>query len=435
VQVAFVGRRGDAWLVLGESSEASSSLGERIASGPTFALAADALTQAPASRWVHQGRVNTLVPLPGGVHALLVLEGDWMLSASELQDSAAALVALPPRTPATRDVGEPLARALATAVDATEACERLLRHAVAAVPCRYASVALPAADGSLTVAAAHGYPASLTSHVRIEPDFGLIGAVYHRGRSLLVRDVEKVRSSERSRARFLTRSCVVIPVSSGTDVLGVLCLADRAGEEPFSPTDVARLDALAAPAALALARLRAARQLEHLAQAAIVDSASGLFNRLYFQNRLQEELQRATRQATTLSLQMIDVDAFKAVNDSYGHLTGDSIIKDVADILRRSVRVFDVCARYGGDEFAVVMPGSGLQSATAVAERIRRRIAERQPPLSLEPSITVSIGVAELQPGEQARDLIDRADRALYEAKKAGKNRVVATPPPSPAAL
>ena len=93
------------------------------------------------------------------------------------------------------------------------------------------------------------------------------------------------------------------------------------------------------------------------------------------------------------------------------------------------VRVFDVCARYGGDEFAVVMPGSHLESAAAVADRIRLRIADRQPPVPHEPGVTVSIGVAELQEGEHARDVLDRADRALYEAKKAGKNRVVATPP------
>ncbi len=195
-------------------------------------------------------------------------------------------------------------------------------------------------------------------------------------------------------------------------------LADRDGDVPFAAADVARLGALIAPAALALARLRTERHAESLAQAAIVDPASGLFNRLYFQSRLQEELQRATRQGTPLSLQIIDVDSFKTVNDRYGHLAGDAIIKDVADILRRSVRVFDVCARYGGDEFAVVMPGSRLESAVAVAERIRLRIADRQPAVPHEPDVTVSIGVAELQAGDHARDVIDRADRALYESEE-----------------
>jgi diguanylate cyclase (GGDEF)-like protein len=133
-------------------------------------------------------------------------------------------------------------------------------------------------------------------------------------------------------------------------------------------------------------------------------------------------------------LQLIDVDSFKSVNDRYGHPTGDAVIRGVADILRRSVRVFDVCARYGGDEFGVVMPGSRLDSAAAIAERIRVRIAERQPPLPQDPTITVSIGVAEFLPGDGAPDVIARADRALYEAKRAGKNRIVTTRSPSPGA-
>jgi diguanylate cyclase (GGDEF)-like protein len=436
VPVAFAGFRGGAWQVLGESREDSSTLSARIAHGPTFAQAADALSEAPAARWELEGREHTLVPLPVGPAprgVLLVLEGDWTLSASELQDCAAALVDVPVRPAVPPGASaESLARQLAKAVDAAEACEALVRFAVAAVPSRYASVALPAPDDTLAIVAAHGYAAALTSHVRIEPGRGLIGAVYRRGRPLLVRDVDAFRGAAQRRARFRTKSCVVVPVTAGADVLGVLCLADREGDVPFVADDVAKLGALVAPAALALARLRSERHVESLAQAAIVDPASGLFNRFYFQSRLQEELQRATRQGTALSLQLIDVDSFKTVNDRFGHLAGDAIIKDVADILRRSVRVFDVCARYGGDEFAVVMPGSRLQSAAAVAERIRLRIADRQPPRSHEPDVTVSIGVAELQSGDHARDVIDRADRAMYEAKRAGKNRVVATPPPSP---
>jgi diguanylate cyclase (GGDEF)-like protein len=436
VPVAFAAFLKGAWQVLAESREESSTLAERIGSGPTFSTAAEALRELPATRWILDGREHTLVRLPVGPSrpdVVLVLEGDWTLSAADLQDCAAALVnggsAVPP--PLGNDT-ELLARELARAAGADAACAALLRYAVAAVPCRYASVALPAADRSLAVVAAHGYDVALTSHVRIEPGRGLIGAVYRRGRPLLVRDADASRGSAQPRARFRTKSCVLVPVMAGADVLGVLCLADREGDEPFSSDDASRLAALAAPMALALARLRTEEQAEGLARAAIVDPASGLFNRPYFQSRLQEELQRATRQGTALSLQIIDVDSFKTVNDRFGHLAGDAIIKDVADILRRSVRVFDVCARYGGDEFAVVMPGSRLDSAAAVANRIRLRIADRQPPLPHDPAVTVSIGVAELQAGDSPRDVLDRADRALYEAKRAGKNRVVATPPPSP---
>ena len=218
--------------------------------------------------------------------------------------------------------------------------------------------------------------------MRIDPGRGPIGAVYRTGRPLLRARRDAFAGGSQRAPRFARKSCAALPVTAGADVLGVLCLADRDGDAPFSADDVARL-AASAGAGGAGARAPAhasARAQESVAQAAIVDPASGLFNRLYFQSRLQEELQRATRQNTPLSLLIIDIDSFKTINDRFGHLAGDAVIKDVADILRRSVRVFDVCARYGGDEFAVVMPGSRLESATAIAERIRQRIHERQPP-------------------------------------------------------
>jgi diguanylate cyclase (GGDEF)-like protein len=219
-------------------------------------------------------------------------------------------------------------------------------------------------------------------------------------------------------------------VTAGSDVLGVLCVTDRDGDVALSVDDVADLGILLAPVALALVRERTQRQAQFFAQAAIVDPSSGLFNRPYFQSRLQEELQRSTRQNTPVSLLMLDIDSFKSINDTFGHLAGDTVIKDVADILKSSVRVFDVCARYGGEEFAVVMPGSSLDSATAIAERIRQRIhSYHSTDRALSAlRVTVSIGVAESGPLGSVREVIERADAALYAAKRAGKNRVSTAP-------
>jgi diguanylate cyclase (GGDEF)-like protein len=123
---------------------------------------------------------------------------------------------------------------------------------------------------------------------------------------------------------------------------------------------------------------------------------------------------------------MIDIDDFKSVNDSFGHLAGDAIIKGMADIMRRSVRVFDVCARFGGEEFAIIMPGSGAASAMSVAERIRERIESFHPSDRTLDGLTVtaSLGLAVSSPGISAREMIACADQALYLAKRAGKNRV-----------
>jgi diguanylate cyclase (GGDEF)-like protein len=178
---------------------------------------------------------------------------------------------------------------------------------------------------------------------------------------------------------------------------------------------------------LALERERAKRRADAFAQAAIIDPVSGLFNRRYFHERLEDELHRAQRQKTPVALMMIDIDDFKAVNDQFGHLAGDEVIRSVSDILRRSVRRFDLCARFGGEEFAIVMPGSGPEHSATVAERIRQRIEEfrLEEPALVSLRVTVSIGLSvsyELSP----RELIERADRALYAAKRAGKNRVVA---------
>jgi diguanylate cyclase (GGDEF)-like protein len=305
-----------------------------------------------------------------------------------------------------------------------------VRHAVQVLPCRVATFAVPTDQGNLSIVATHGYPVALTEHLRISPGAGVIGAVYQKGVPMRVADVTALEGFERKRSRYRTKSFAALPVSAGSDVLGVLCVTDRDGDAPFSVENVAHLGMLLAPVALALARERTRREAQFYAQAAIVDPASGLFNRPYFQNRLQEELQRSTRQNTPVSLLMIDIDSFKNINDTFGHLAGDTVIKDVADILKSSVRVFDVCARYGGEEFAVVMPGSSVDSATTIAERIRQRIhsyhATDRALAGLR--VTVSIGVAESGALGGVRDVIERADGALYAAKRAGKNRVSKSP-------
>jgi diguanylate cyclase (GGDEF)-like protein len=429
---AVVGEGPDGWRVLGESREDSSTLGTRIATDASFDTTAKVLDARDVVRWQPEGRDYTLTSLRSAVwhgHVVLVLDGDWTLAGSELLECATALAGagVTQGTGAGADSAERFARELAKVTDVAEACQMLLRFAVDAVPSRYGSVAVPGDHGVLTITATHGYPLALASHVRIDLGRGPIGAAYERGRPLLVHDINAFAGGSYVRPRFRTPSCAAVPVVAGARVLAVMCLADRIDDAPYTAGDVERLRGFAAPLALALSRLQSDARVEELSRAAIVDSGSGLFNRSYFQSRLEEELQRASRQGTPLAIQIIDVDSFKAINDRFGHLAGDSVLRDVAEILRRSVRVFDVCARFGGDEFAVVMPGSTLESATVVAERIRGRIHERQPPTADDPAVTVSIGVAQLRAGEHARDVIERADRALYKAKRGGKNRVVSS--------
>jgi diguanylate cyclase (GGDEF)-like protein len=376
------------------------------------------------------GRALTLVALHRTESpTYVVLDGDWSGWGADLRRLTDGLFSPTDERPSTSRSGdaEGLARALASAGDVTEALDLLLQTTRNAVRCRCASVALPAADGALRIAASLGYPLAIMANLRLPVGQGLIGEVYRRAMPLLVRDTAHAGLTPR-RPRFRTGACALVPIESGPQVVGVLAVADPESDA-FSQEDVRALQALVAPAALALARLRVEHQAIELTRAAAVDHSTGLFNRAHFETRLREEVQRSSRHGMPLSVQVIDVDSFKDVNDRFGHMTGDEIVRGVADILKRSVRVFDVCARFGGDEFAILMPGSRLDGAAAIAERIRSRIAEQHPPLPPIPPVSVSIGVAQLRAGEVETALVERADRALYIAKRGGKNRVVADTP------
>jgi diguanylate cyclase len=159
------------------------------------------------------------------------------------------------------------------------------------------------------------------------------------------------------------------------------------------------------------------------------DTLTGLPNRRALDEFLRKAQMAAMETGETLSILLIDIDHFKRFNDNFGHAIGDQVLRLVANALRERVREIDLPARYGGEELIAVLPGADLAACKAVAERIRRSISERQITRrstgEIIPGITVSIGVGQFQFGEAMADLIDRCDRALYLAKKKGRNRVV----------
>ena len=266
--------------------------------------------------------------------------------------------------------------------------------------------------------ATHGYPRAIVEHIRIAPGDGIIGEAFATGRATLGRSD---RSGPR-RFRYQTDSYIAVPLRTFGRPAGVITLTDRIDGHAFDERDFAAVRLLAAPAALALARHRVSESLDEATRAATVDPVTGLFNRRYFETRIEAEVQRARRQQQDLALLMVDIDDFKRINDTFGHLEGDRALRDVADLLRRGVRIFDVCARYGGEEFAIVMPGATRQMAVQVAERIRQGVHDRSRIAPLP--MTLSIGVGFLGPEQSQEDLIAAADRALIAAKRAGKNIV-----------
>ncbi len=158
------------------------------------------------------------------------------------------------------------------------------------------------------------------------------------------------------------------------------------------------------------------------------DSLTGLYNRNVLEQRLNDEIHRATRYNHALSVFMLDIDHFKPINDTYGHRTGDTVLQNIAKVLESSIRKTDYAARYGGEEFVVILPETSLPKAEELAERLRIQVAGHPFPINddKEVNITSSIGVATFPEHAQSwRDLLDAADSAMYAAKKAGRNQVM----------
>lgn len=161
-------------------------------------------------------------------------------------------------------------------------------------------------------------------------------------------------------------------------------------------------------------------------QLSITDDLTKLYNSRYFYRRLEEEINRLIRYKQPLSLLLIDIDDFKKINDRYGHMKGDQALRMAGEIIKNCVRRTDTTYRYGGEEFTVILPSTGLENAINVAERIRKRFEAQDFSLIANETlnISVSIGASQFKPEEEMEVFVKRTDDALYVAKQKGKNRV-----------
>lgn len=172
--------------------------------------------------------------------------------------------------------------------------------------------------------------------------------------------------------------------------------------------------------------LRVTRLMRMLAQRAQIDGLTGLWNRVHLNDKLASEIEQAQRTGDPLSLVMCDLDHFKALNDTFGHPAGDLVLQTFAKILRAEMRRYDVACRYGGEEFALIIPGADATTAAGLCERIRIAIQNYRWPRYPDMTATGSFGITSrgLASGHEIANWIEAADRALYSAKQAGRNRV-----------
>jgi len=264
-----------------------------------------------------------------------------------------------------------------------------------------------------------------------------IRAALDHGHPVLVEDLQSNPLYADIRKEWLAngttvpiRSVIALPFTLGKVQAGVFFLRRMADEPPLTNADVEFADAVikAAVAAIHRAQLIETTQAEnkHLEHLAHTDPLTQVLNRRALTVRLSAEMERARRYDSVITLLMIDLDHFKNINDTKGHLVGDDVLREVALLLQESIRSVDVVARYGGEEFVVVLPETPQIGAVKFAERMRERIEQTAFVADSDVRLTASIGVASFPAPDIASvdDLFARADEALYRAKAAGRNKV-----------
>ena len=243
------------------------------------------------------------------------------------------------------------------------------------------------------------------------------------GKPVLVSDVstaDRVAAEDRCPG-VEAGPAVYVPLRLRDQTPGYLAVFRRRGVRPFDAEDVRLITLLAAWTAVALENLRLAQNVEKLA---VTDDLTQVYNYRFLKSALRREIKRAGRYHQDLSLLMIDVDNLKNYNDHHGHLRGSFLLREMAGLFTAHVRSWDLVAKYGGDEFTVILPQTDLTGARTVAERLRMAVEEHTFPLARRGQITVSIGLSAFpDDGQTTSALIETADRALYLAKQRGRNQ------------
>jgi diguanylate cyclase (GGDEF)-like protein len=261
---------------------------------------------------------------------------------------------------------------------------------------------------------------------RLKPGEGLAGWVARAGQACLVENAAadpRFAPHVDGATGFATRTVLCVPLTSKGKVLGVIELLNKQGGA-FDDRDLTVVSILADYAAIAIENARLYQRAEELA---VTDDVTGIHNSRYFHQLLERELERARRYARPLSVLFIDLDQFKAVNDTHGHQRGSRVLREVAQLLKASIRSVDLIARYGGDEFIVVLPDTDAATAAALGERLRATVARTEflAPEGLRLRLTASFGVAAHPDDAQTKEeLVRSADQAMYQAKARGGNAV-----------
>jgi diguanylate cyclase (GGDEF)-like protein len=275
-------------------------------------------------------------------------------------------------------------------------------------------------DGQLRLRAQRGTLSIMLQTGSVLPEgSGLSWQALEGGKSVICSDVRACANYLPGCKETLSEICV--PLIFFGRKIGVLSL-ERAIAGDFEADEIKTIEAVADICAGAIQN---ANVFEQTKQLAYKDGLTGIFNRRYFEMRIAEELERSIRYGTSMAVVMLDIDHFKRLNDEFGHLLGDEVLKQVSNELLRQVRKGDLVTRFGGEEFAILLPQTNGDNAMEAAEKLRRSVAEFHFPGVPRP-VTISAGIGDFPHFGKTRDeIVSAADEALYAAKQAGRNRVM----------
>lgn len=263
--------------------------------------------------------------------------------------------------------------------------------------------------------------------VRLKKGEGIAGWVALHGEALLIPDVSgdpRFTSQIDKTTDFTTRSIVCVPVRSKSRILGVVEIINSLDEGAFTEGDLQLLSTIADYAAIAIEN---ARYVQKIRELVITDELTGLYNSRHFHEIVDREVARAQRYQAQLSLVFIDLDYFKKVNDTHGHLVGSRLLTDIGHLIARNIRKVDMAVRYGGDEFVIVLPNTPKNGAFTLVSNLRQKIKAHSFTASKGQriSITASFGIATFPDDAQTKlDLIRLADKAMYEVKETTRDGI-----------